>query len=254
MSSPSIFIFSLFSFFFWGDAALGQNEGQSYRGDWKVIDTPDSYEFRAWVTRHDADKSKWLILFHDWTGINASTMRTAEDYADRFSEFNVICPDLFDGRANTSNYSSQAENDSIQHERYRQIIYGLQKYVGFRSDVAVVGWSSGGYWAMESCALFSKPPFACVNFYGEPVSHEELLLTIETPMLHIFTRDEKHVSGSCVEVFESNVVEYKLDTEIIKIDCSTDFNNHLLPDYDKKTDRLSRKEAFDFIERSLGPL
>ncbi len=205
-------------------------------------------EAQVYIIRAPRPTMKYLFVFHEWWGLNNQIKESAEKYYKDLKDVTVICIDLFDGK--TTMDESEAHNlmTSASEDRMNSIVNGAIAYVGPHAQVATLGWSFGGHWALKASLALENQAAACVMFYGMPLENPEELEPLQADVLGIFGMLDGWVTTKQVKQFEETMRALKLSVEIVSFQLGHAFVNPNNPQYNKKAAKSSYKMARNFLK------
>lgn len=206
-----------------------------------------AYELKA-IRRSD----RYLLVFHEWWGLNDHIKREAEKlYNDLQGKVNVIALDLYDKKvANTRQEASQYMQ-TAKKERIESIIQGIFEYAGRKAKFATIGWCFGGGWSLQASIMAERRAVACIVYYGMPEKNLEKLKKLKAELLGIFAKREQWISPSVVAEFEKNLQTLQKKYTIQSFDAEHAFANPSNPHYDVEAAQKAYQLSIDFLKRKL---
>ncbi|MFK8052308.1 MAG: dienelactone hydrolase family protein [Woeseiaceae bacterium] len=155
-----------------------------------------------------------ILLIHDWWGLD----QVVKDTADRLASdgYMVLAVDLFDGKVATSTPEAAALSRDLieQTDAADSNIKDAHRFltaVAGAPDVASMGWSMGGYWAVKTTRLLPGQVGAAVNFYGQIDDDPELIQQIDAPLLGLFGANDRSVETARIRDYSAVAKEAGLD-------------------------------------------
>ena len=118
--------------------------------------TTDSVKGRAFEVKSEKPSNKYLLMIHEWWGLNDYIEREAERMQEELGDVDVLALDLYDGKVATTAEDAGKYMQSVSEERAKAIINGAIKYVGAKANVATIGWCFGGGWSLQTALLANK--------------------------------------------------------------------------------------------------
>ena len=159
-----------------------------------------------------------LLVIHEWWGLNdnirAMTRRLAgEGYV-------VLAVDLYgESVADTPERAEElmtvvlAEPDAVRNN-IRQAYEYLDNYA-FAPSIGSIGWCLGGGWSLQTALMFPDELDAMVMYYGQIVTAEEELQTLNMPMLGLFAELDQTIPVSDVQRFRVALAELGKNSEVL---------------------------------------
>lgn len=154
-----------------------------------------------------------VVMIHEWWGLNENIRLMAEQLAGQ--GYKVLAVDLYDGSvAGTPDEARKLVTSIDQAEANKN----LQAAVEFlreenASKVGSLGWCFGGGQSMQ-LAVSGADLDATVIYYGNVVSDEEQLQSIQWPVLGIFGAEDQAIPVDSVRAFEVAANDVGIDNEI----------------------------------------
>ncbi|MDP1678104.1 MAG: dienelactone hydrolase family protein [Bacteroidota bacterium] len=202
-------------------------------GEMKTIKTSDSMDARMFVVRSPQASNNYILLFHEWWGLNDYIKQEAQKIRRDIGNVTVIAVDLYDGKIATSPDSARAYVGQVNEVRARTIINAAIEYAGTKAKIATLGWCFGGGWSMQSALMLGKQAVGCVIYYGMPEKDVKKLSTLQCDVLGIFGSQDKFINPAVVAAFEKNMKEAKKKLEVKMYDADHAFANPSNPHHDK---------------------
>ena len=153
--------------------------------------TPGQPQPVGYLAKPKANKGRGVLVLHPWWGLNADV----KAYCDRLAEagFVAFAPDLFGGKTATTQEGAKAltkEHDAKAPQLMVQIREAA-KYLGDmtgKPEIGVVGFSFGGYYALEFSNTEPSRVRAVVAYYG--LGHEEFGASKAAYLGHFAEKDD----------------------------------------------------------------
>ncbi len=198
-----------------------------------------------------------VIVVHDWCGLNEDTRDAANQLASY--GYIVLAVDLYGGE--TVDTVDEARRRMIPVvENPLQVKANLEEAVNFLSNaanaptIATLGWGFGGGWSLNAAMWFPEDLDAAVVYYGQVTSDDELLQSIEAPVLGLFGERDRSVTAETVSAFEEAMVRLQKEYSVhVYPDRGHAFADPARATYDEATtaDAWRRTEAF--LAEALAP-
>ena len=189
----------------------------------------------------------WLIIFHEWWGLNTYVKMEAEKYYRDLGNVNVLAVDLYDGKVATTRDEASALTENTKEERIREIIRRAIAYCGRDAKIAVLGWCYGGGWSLQAAIMGGEKINGCVMYYGMPEENINELKKLQAPVLGVFANKDDHITPEIVNHFEENMKKLDKKVEIRRFDAVHAFANPSNPNYDKKATEDARQHTLTFL-------
>jgi carboxymethylenebutenolidase len=196
-----------------------------------------------------------VILVHEWWGLNEemrllANQLSAEGYV-------VLAVDLFGGKTATSASDARKlmlevfENPELAEDNLRQA-YGWLSEVAGASKVAAVGYGFGGGWSLNAAIMMPDQIDAAVIFYGQVSDDEELLSSIEVPLLGFFGSADNTIPVQSVRAFDVALENLGKDREInIYTSEKNGFASPNSRHYDQDMAERSWRRMVEFLDQNL---
>lgn len=146
-----------------------------------------------------------VLLIHDWWGLDDVVKDTAERLASE--GYMVLAVDFFGNQtaATTQEAAALARALLEQTEAADQNLIAAHRFltdVAGAPEVATMGWSMGGYWAIKSMRLVPGRISAAINFYGQIDDDPAVIATLDAPVLALFAGNDRSVTPEMARQFE----------------------------------------------------
>lgn len=224
----------------------------SYEGKGEIIrfEVPEDKQAQAFEIRKEASK-KWIILLHEWWGLNDYIKNEAARYAERFS-VNVLALDLYDGKLALTREEAAQYMKAADEKRIRKIIDAALNYTK-SNEIVSVGWCFGGAWSLQTALLAGDRAKACVIYYGMPEKNEEQLSKLQAPVLGIWASEDAWINKEVVDAFSERMK--KLDKSLVNHTYKADhaFANPSNPKFNQEASEQAFKRVEAFINAQVNP-
>lgn len=209
--------------------------------------TPDGKRSYAYQILTPYQTGHWLLVFHEWWGLNDHVKKEAVKYFESLKNVNVLVLDLYDGKTATTREDAAKLMQSVTDDRARAIIDGAIKYVGKESDIATVGWCFGGGWSLQAALMAKKQAIACVMYYGMPEKDVEKLKTINCDVLGIFAGQDQWINADVVAQFKKDMEQTQVNLFEYTYDAPHAFANPSNPGYNGEAADDAYKKSIKFL-------
>lgn len=225
------------------------------RGKSIDIAIDEDKDAKAYFVKSSTGSSKkYLILFHEWWGLNDHIKHTADAFSDSLSEINVIALDLYDGlTADKPDKASQIMT-SISQERVQRIIKGILQFCSDDAQISTIGWCFGGGWSLQTALEHPDQIRACIMYYGMPEQDTSRLAKLNAPLLGIFAQQDKWITPDMVRSFEKRLNGLGKKAHIKLYDSKHAFANPSNPNYEKRSAIDASQIVLRFIRVHLDIL
>lgn len=197
-----------------------------------------------------------VIVIHERWGLDDSTRNLADRLAAQ--GYVVLAVDLFGGKLARDNATSRTlmaaiiENPETANENIRQA-YQFLEQSGQAPQIAALGWSFGGTWALNTAMLLPDELDAAVIYYGQVTNNEEKLAPVNVPILGLFGENDRGVTVENVKAFEQALENLGKDYEIeIYPGVGHAFADPGGSNYDSAAAEQAWGRVLDFLGRHLG--
>jgi carboxymethylenebutenolidase len=160
------------------------------------------------------DQFPGVVMIHEWWGLNDNIKEMAEKLASH--GYVVLAVDLYNGKvASTSDEASQlisSFDKNIGIENMNSATSYLQE--NYDTDtLGSIGWCFGGGQSLN-LALNNENMDATIIYYGQLQTDEEILSSINWPVLGIFAELDQGIPVESVNEFESSLNALTIPNEI----------------------------------------
>lgn len=190
-------------------------------------------EAHAYYIKAKSKTNKWLLVFHEWWGLNDQIKEEAQKLQEDLGAVNVLCLDLYDGKVATTRDAAGQLMQNADAERIMAIITGASEYVGDDAQIATVGWCFGGGWSLQAAIEMGKKTNGCVLYYGMPESDPKRLAKLESDVLGIFAGRDQWINGEVVDNFKSTAKKAGVQVDVHVFDADHAFANPTNSIYDQ---------------------
>lgn len=226
----------------------------NFKGSGKMIGFPtnDGKKANAYLIKAKAKSKKYLVVIHEWWGLNDHIKKESERYFKALGEnINVIALDMYDGKVATTRENAAKYMQSTKQERAEAIIQGAFTYMGKKAKVASIGWCFGGGWSLQTSILAGKRSKACIMYYGMPEKDTKRLKKLKAAVLGIFASREKWITTEIVKKFEENMKSLKKEIQVKNYDAEHAFANPSNPNYHKVYADEAFGKSIKFLKERL---
>jgi len=210
----------------------------------KVINykTADGLTANAYELKAKKPTNNYLLVIHEWYGLNDYVKREAEKLYNDLGNVNVIALDLYDGKVADNRQDAGKLMQGVKEPRAQNIIKGAIAYAGTKSRIATLGWCFGGGWSLQSALMAGKQAIACVMYYGMPEQSVDKLKTLNTDVLGNFANKDQFINTKIVAQFKENMDKAGKKLYLHQYEADHGFANPSNPIYDSE----ATKQAYAF--------
>ena len=197
-----------------------------------------------------------VIVIHEWWGLDDSVRDAAARIAAQ--GYMVLAVDLFRGEtASTTAEASALARKLLEEPGFAE--RNLRSAHAFLTDgagapeIATLGFSLGGYWALEATRFMPEQFAAAVVFYGQPDAEEDVVAAITAPVLGLYGGDDRSIPAADVRAFREQAEALDKTVEIVIYPgANHGFANPDDSRYDAAAAALSWQQVAAFLERYLA--
>lgn len=196
-----------------------------------------------------------IIMIHEWWGLNDNIKAMARRLAGE--GYAVLAIDLYGGEIAVT--SAQAENlmSSVMSERAAVLdnvrqAHAYLKQVAFAPRIATLGWCLGGGWSLEAALDLGDSIDAAVMYYGRVINDDDLLESLQAPLLGIFAEADQSIPVRDVQQFRSRLRDLDKESQVlIYSDVDHAFANPSGNAYDHESAEEAWGETLTFLDANL---
>jgi len=197
------------------DSTVTQNSNVFLEGDYSVTTNLVDYDGSTGFLAGPSDSGSFpgIVMIHEWWGLNENIQEMAKKLASH--GYVVLAVDLFGDVATTSDQARQLVTSFDQQEG----ISNMNSAANYLSEnynvesLGSIGWCYGGGQSLN-LALNNAEMDATVIYYGQLVSDQDQLSSINWPVLGIFAELDQGITEDSVNAFESSLNELGIENEI----------------------------------------
>lgn len=225
---------------------------QSDIGRMITFETPDGKKANAYFLESQVDSDDYLLVIHEWWGLNDHIKKMAEKLYSDLGTVNVLALDLYDGKVASSREDASKYVQQLDDQRAVAIINGAIDFAGNSSEIATIGWCFGGSWALQAAMLAGSEAKGAVMYYGMPEKDiNKIKNKINFPVLGIFAKKDKRITPEVVGNFKENMQEASKELFVHFYEADHAFANPSNPDYDEKAAKDAYDKSLIFLKRVL---
>lgn len=212
--------------------------------------TPDGKEAHAWFLPAKKPTPYYLLVIHEWWGLNDHIKRESEKMWNDFG-FNVIALDLYDQKVATTREEAGATMQALSTERAVNIIRGALDYAGKSARIFTIGWCFGGGWSLQTGILAGDQLAGTIMFYGQPEKDVEKLKTLKGDVIGFFGNLDQWPSPKMVDEFQENMKKAGKNLTVYRYEAEHAFANPSNPKFDKAATEDAYAKLSAFIKKRM---
>jgi carboxymethylenebutenolidase len=224
---------------------------QSSIGKAITYKTPDGKEAGAFEMKAKKPTNNWLLVVHEWWGLNDFVKHESEKIYNDLGDVNVLDLDLYDGKVATTREDAGKYMQSVKEDRAQAIIKGAIAYVGPNAHIATIGWCFGGGWSLQASLLAGKQGAGCVMYYGMPEQDVNKLKTLHADVLGNFANKDGWINPKVVAKFEEDMKAAGKKLDAHEYDADHGFANPSNPIYNSEATKDAYARTIAFLKPRL---
>lgn len=219
----------------------------------KVVNykTADGLTANAYELKAKKPTNNYLLVIHEWYGLNDYVKREAEKLYNDLGNVNVIALDLYDGKVADNRQDAGKLMQAVKEPRAQNIIKGAINYAGAKARIATLGWCFGGGWSLQSALMARKQAIACVMYYGMPEQSIDKLKTLNTDVLGNFANKDQFINTKIVAQFKENMDKAGKKLYLHQYDADHGFANPSNPIYDSEATKQAYAFTLEYLKTKL---
>lgn len=227
-------------------------------GQWLELPVENSNQpARIYTVSAAQPGNRYLLVFHEWWGLNENIQREAERLAEQHPGVTVWAVDLYDGQTAETPENARKLMQALQDTRAEAILNTALAAADARSpagraQVATIGWCFGGGWALRGALLAGKRARACVIYYGMPILDAARLQGLECPVLGHFAEKDDWITKEKVDGFRSAMQLANKQLTVHWYNAHHAFANPSNPHHNRQATQRARKRTEAFLQEQLG--
>lgn len=203
----------------------------------------------AYLVKSKKASNKYLLVVHEWWGLNDYIKKKADDLAKAMPDVNVLAVDLYDGKVAETQEDAGKYMGEVTTDRATGILKGGLTYAGKKAEIQTIGWCFGGGWSLQAAMLAGKNAKGCVMYYGMPETDPKKLKNLKCDVMGIFARKDQWITPKIVTDFQKNMKEAGKILTVKQFDADHAFANPSSPNYQNKNAAAADKMALDFLKK-----
>lgn len=203
---------------------------------------------RGYMVKAGKNKRKYLLLFHEWWGLNDNIKNEADYWAETL-KMNVLAIDLYDGKLTTNPDEAGKLMQGNDMARSLSIVRGAAAFLGPKANFRTMGWCFGGGWSLKASLLLGKAAKGCVMYYGMPEKDVARLKNLNTNVLFIHASKDKWINDQVVTEFETNMAGAGKKVTVHRYDADHGFANPTGARYNETAAKAARDVVMEYLKR-----
>jgi carboxymethylenebutenolidase len=221
------------------------------KGEMITFNTPDGKTGSAYEVKTEKPGSKFMLMFHEWWGLNDYIKKEAEELQSQLGDVTVLALDLYDGKVATNQDEAGKYMKEVQNDRALNIIKGAVDYAGTDAVFGTIGWCFGGSWSLQAAIELGDKCKACVIYYGMPEQDLNRLAKLKAPVLGIFAKQDGWITPEVVAKFEENLKSLNIPVDIKEYDAVHAFANPSNPKHDVEATKDAKEKSLSFLKEKM---
>lgn len=220
---------------------------QEFNGEMITYPASDGNAANAYFVKAKQPSNDYLLVIHEWYGLNAYVKNESDKFAKRFPDMNVIALDLYDGKVADNREDARKYMQAVSTERALTIIKGAAAFAGQEADLYTIGWCFGGGWSLQAAITLGTQAKGAVMFYGMPETETDRLEKLQCDVLAVFAEQDKWITPEVAARFEASMAKLSPELTLKSYDAGHGFANPSNPVYDQEAASKAYRHVFDFI-------
>ena len=224
---------------------MSHSEPQPFRFDsrqgkefqFKASDGSEAY---GWEIKSTTQSDNYLLVIHEWWGLNDYIKQESETMWKDLGNINVIAVDLYDHKVAANSQDAAKLVQAVTTQRAEAILRGAIAYAGTKAKIYTVGWCFGGGWSLQASLLAGAQAAGCVMYYGMPEKDLDKLKRLHADVLGIFANKDNFITPKIVDEFAERMNAAGKKLTLKRYDAVHAFANPSNPNFDK----AAREDAY----------
>lgn len=222
------------------------------RGEMVSLETPDGLTANAYLLPADAETNQYLLVFHEWWGLNEHIKAEAERLFDMLdSNVTVLALDLYDGQVAATQERASELMQSVDQAQAEAIIQSAIERAGAGAQIGTIGWCFGGGWSLRAAIMAGEQGAGCVMYYGMPVQSEEAIEPLSCDVLGLFAEQDDWITDEVIRNFKQLAETADKELEVYTFDALHAFANPSNPHFDERAAEQANELAWTFLKERL---
>lgn len=216
------------------------------------IACPNGPDANAYLIPSKKENDQWLIVIHEWWGLNDHIKSESEKLWRKLENVNVLALDMYDGNVADNREDASQYMQGLSKERAYSIISGMINYVGNDAQLCTIGWCFGGGWSLQAAIESGTRTIGCVVYYGMPEEDLSRLGKLNSDVLGVFASEEQWITPEIVQQFEVNMNRAGKKLEVHSFDADHAFANPSSPRYKEKPAQSAFEITLDYLKKKYN--
>lgn len=222
------------------------------KGETIAIPTADGTDASAYALMSASKSNKYLLVIHEWWGLNDNIKEEAERLFADLGDVNVLALDMYDGKFATTPDDAGKLMQAVKEDRAKAIVQAAIDMAGADAEIATIGWCFGGGWSLKSSIMAGEQGVACVMYYGMPVQSAEEIAPLKADILGIFAEQDGWITPEVATNFENLAKAAGKQISIHQYNAKHAFANPSNPDYVKDAAQDANAKALAFLKTKFA--
>lgn len=214
--------------------------------------TPDGKSSSAYFLPAKKQSKNYLIVFHEWWGLNDYIKKQSDLFADSLAGINIMALDLYDGKVAANADEASKLMQATDETRAQNIIKGALEFAGEDAKVATVGWCFGGGWSLKGALISGGHLQGCVMYYGMPEPDVNKLKSLNGDVLFIWPNQDKWINEGVKNDFVKNMKEAGKNLTVKEYNADHAFANPSNPRYNKEAGEDAMRNTLVFLRSAFA--
>lgn len=221
------------------------------KGEMKTIEVSGGDDANIYeVTK--SKENKYLIVIHEWWGLNNHILKEADILSDKLETVNVIALDLYDGKVATTREKAGEYMKEAEEDRIVSIIDAVLDYLPENAKVGTIGWCFGGGWSLRTAIQAEDRAIASVMYYGMPVEEQDQLKKLQTDVLFVYGKQDKWINEEVALNFEKNMDAVGKTLKVLAFDADHAFANPTSERYVDSAAQQANEASYSFLRERMN--
>lgn len=216
-----------------------------------TIKTAGGTDANAYEIKAPNPTSNYLIVFHEWWGLNDYMKQASEHLFSQMQNVTVIAVDMYDGKIATNTDEATALMQGADEVRIKRIIKGAFDYAGPKAHIQTIGWCFGGGWSLQASMLAEKQGVGCVMYYGMPEKSPDKLKMLSAPVLGLFAEKDGWITRELVGNFEATMKKMNKPLTVKFFNADHAFANPSNLKHDVVATEEANRMAVEFLNKNF---
>ena len=201
---------------------------------------------KAFLIKSHAKTDKYLLLFHEWWGLNDYIKNEAAMWSHELG-INVMAIDLYDGNVAKTPEEATQYMQANDPARSIAIIRGAASFAGPNADFRTMGWCFGGGWSLQAALALGDKTKGCVMYYGMPEKDVAKLKMLSSDAIFIHASQDKWINDGVVSDFEKSMLRAGKKLNVYRYDADHAFANPSGQRYNEVAAKEARVVAATYL-------